>query len=536
MNKFGIKNLRSFKDTGKIEIKPLTIAVGKNSSGKSTMLRIFPLFKQTFEVKVSEPILWYGRYVDFGDYNQAKNKENKDEPISFSFDFTIPEIGFYNAKNVSLQLDIGDNEIEEVHLKYCGYDIDIVYGEKNRIEQLVINGEIIDINTTIYQRQIQELLPTLYSQGESNIYDKYGMSGNRVYLLPFWDEKSKKQDKLGSDIRNNIELGKYITNYEEVYDYITNWYGQSIPQNDMVESMVKDTLFSKMKRKVNKESKRKYKKKEIEEYLINKLIENHNNFIKWALVGQLNSIIGECNKFLYKYFTNISYIAPIRANAERYYRIQGLDTEDVDCRGENIPMILKNMKSDEKKKFKEWMKDKFGFFIESKETEGHSSIYIYQANSEKEKVNIADCGFGYSQILPIILLIWKNKNTKKYKNKKNEFKLFINQEIDVKKMIVIEQPELHLHPKMQVQLIEVMIEMLKEDSNINFFIETHSQTIINYIGRKIEDEINIKNNVNVLLVEQKNEYSSTIRNVKYSEEGYLQDWPLDFFSGENWTC
>ena len=40
MKSIGIKNLRSLKNVEQIEIKPITILVGRNSSGKSTFLRI----------------------------------------------------------------------------------------------------------------------------------------------------------------------------------------------------------------------------------------------------------------------------------------------------------------------------------------------------------------------------------------------------------------------------------------------------------------------------------------------------------------
>ena len=57
MKSIGIKNLRSLKNVEQIEIKPITILVGRNSSGKSTFLRIFPLLKQTLN-DLSVPLYW----------------------------------------------------------------------------------------------------------------------------------------------------------------------------------------------------------------------------------------------------------------------------------------------------------------------------------------------------------------------------------------------------------------------------------------------------------------------------------------------
>ena len=49
MRSIRLKNFRSFEDTGRIELKPITILVGANSSGKSSFLRFFPLLRQTVE-------------------------------------------------------------------------------------------------------------------------------------------------------------------------------------------------------------------------------------------------------------------------------------------------------------------------------------------------------------------------------------------------------------------------------------------------------------------------------------------------------
>ena len=85
MEQFKVKNLKSFKNSGAIDIKPLTIFLGKNSCGKSSLVRVFPLIKQTFEKSASEPILWYSDYVDYGDFNNALIKNTDYKEISFMF-------------------------------------------------------------------------------------------------------------------------------------------------------------------------------------------------------------------------------------------------------------------------------------------------------------------------------------------------------------------------------------------------------------------------------------------------------------------
>lgn len=90
-----IQNLRSLVDTGFIEIKPLTILLGSNSSGKSSFLRSFPLLKQSVNKPLREPISWFDdTYVDFGDYDTAKSRlVPEDEGIRFSYKVTAPLYG-----------------------------------------------------------------------------------------------------------------------------------------------------------------------------------------------------------------------------------------------------------------------------------------------------------------------------------------------------------------------------------------------------------------------------------------------------------
>jgi hypothetical protein len=66
-----LRNFRSFLDTGRIELRPIVVLLGANNSGKSSLLRFFPLLRQTIETRASAPLLWYGNDVDFGDFAQA---------------------------------------------------------------------------------------------------------------------------------------------------------------------------------------------------------------------------------------------------------------------------------------------------------------------------------------------------------------------------------------------------------------------------------------------------------------------------------
>ena len=113
MKSIRIRNLRSLKDTGDVELKPITMLVGANSSGKSTFLRTFPLFKQGIGVNKQGPILWYGNEVDFGSYEEALRRESETMQFSFRWDnlqsdshyFSMPSI-FGEGMKVDFSFDV----------------------------------------------------------------------------------------------------------------------------------------------------------------------------------------------------------------------------------------------------------------------------------------------------------------------------------------------------------------------------------------------------------------------------------------------
>ena len=80
-------------------------------------------------------------------------------------------------------------------------------------------------------------------------------------------------------------------------------------------------------------------------------------------------------------------------------------------------------------------------------------------------VALQDVGVGTSQVLPIILEAFAQEN----------------------KLIAIEQPELHLHPRLQAELGDVFIESALGANKNTFLLETHSEHLILRILRRIRE-------------------------------------------------
>ena len=89
-----------------------------------------------------------------------------------------------------------------------------------------------------------------------------------------------------------------------------------------------------------------------------------------------------------------------------------------------------------------------------------SVIYIKQKD---RKVALADLGFGFSQLIPIVLKI-------------------INTVESNSEILIIEEPEANLHPNLQSKLADIFALTVKTFPRLNLIIETHSE----YLIRKLQ--------------------------------------------------
>ena len=122
--------------------------------------------------------------------------------------------------------------------------------------------------------------------------------------------------------------------------------------------------------------------------------------------------------------------------------------------------------------------------------------------------DLTHVGVGVSQVLPILVMCLL---------------------ADSDSTLVFEQPELHLHPKVQTLLSDFFISMAL--CNKQCIVETHSEYFIDRLRFRIaaassEDEINRQ--AKIYFVE-KSSQGSSFREVVINEYGAISDWPEGFF-------
>lgn len=510
-----IENLRSLKDTGFIDLKKINILLGANSSGKSTFLRSFPLFTQSVKKNLRGPISWFDdSYVDFGDYQTAKNKyAEKDESIRFSYYIHDPYTDFFywrhtsyyrsNQKQmtnlyvtISLGNDAKGTYVNKIEIVSAGnlYSFNIPSREDYFSFQVNNDPILYDASLQWHHVSDRHILPTLVPV--KNIDDEPFLRSYEKNIFDF--------AKRFCDTR--------FKNIERLRPLLTLW---NVDKNKYLKNLVDKTgipSFSKSARLWNTESK---------EFLH---IYNSAAFIN--IFRYLSIIDNE----LFLFYYGSDYIAPIRAEANRYYRSQGLQVNNIDSFGRNLQEFISSLTQKQKKSYNEYTKKLLGITVDTKTIAGHYSIVLKNENGE---FNMTDVGYGYSQIIPILTKLWFDSTT----NKQDSYRYFYYEPEGVN-LTLMEQPELHLHPALQAKIADAFIELVtKEGEDVipqRLIVETHSPTIVNRIGRRIREGKISSEDVNVILFQKDENQRNTIaRQICYDVKGQLKDWPFGFFDPED---
>lgn len=426
ISEIGIKNFKCIKDSGLLEIKPITLIFGPNNSGKSSILQNFLLLKQTFESSdPNVPLIINGDYIQLGSFQDFINKHDVKSKYELQLGISV-DLTFY-PRELAAPVK-------------CLVNLTFAYLTKSR---------------------------RVYIQ-------KYSICNENGGVIVEWDlNKDGKVLNVKTDTLQNFEQMK--SRFKKIsfdhFPYIL-YPGPSGKEGDA-------------------------------------------NYVDLRLVRRLHSTLRNILR------DKLFYIGPLRKKTERSYIASGEMPHDVGFGGEKTSEIIymdKRMSPKKRRdvlgKVKKWL-EHFGFFsdIRLKSYPGSSfySMMATDANSGVE-VNLADVGFGISQVLPTI--------AQGYFAPKNS-------------TILMEQPEIHLHPRIQADFADMLVDIVATNE-CQVIVETHSEHILLRLRRRIAEGTVNAADVAVYYVEsQRGESkSSHITPIPLASDGSMERWPEDFFSSD----
>lgn len=239
----------------------------------------------------------------------------------------------------------------------------------------------------------------------------------------------------------------------------------------------------------------------------------------------------ELNLAQEKLFNSLYYLGPLRRKAERLYKWSGSAPESVGYEGENTVAAILAAR-DRKispgygkhaKPFEEIIAGKLkemnlidAFRVKPISAQRQEYEVQVRAKGSKDWVDLPDVGFGVSQVLPVLAQCFYAPPGS---------------------IILMEQPEIHLHPSAQSALADVMIAVIRSKENrkergIQLIIESHSEHFLRRLQRRIaEGEVLKKEEVSAYFANI-SRTPATLEPLDIDDYGNIKNWPKDFFGDE----
>ena len=416
-----IQNFKCWEDTGIIDMAPITLFFGANSSGKSSIGQFLMMLKQTVEEHDQEAVFYLGgenSVVSLNSYEEMVFQGNLEKNIIFEYQW-LPN------RDSSLTLRNSSNPRESFSGNGLAFQakVDVPDSKRSPIPS------IHEFKYKLVNKDGKSEEPE-FSFGMKRKKHMYSSQKEWYYVVesPF-DLKLRP----GSDphyINNDIPFTSPV-----------NFY--SFPRN------------------------------------VTNIYINTENF---------------STTFHYEHeelFRSLFYLGPLRTKTERWYRYHTIP-KSVGYEGQyTVGAILAAQARNYQIKlgtrspysFEEFivlkLKD-MGLIEEFKVQQINQQVQVYETKVKTKGsdtwVNLSDVGFGVSQVLPVLV------------------QCFYAPEGSI---ILIDQPEVHLHPYAQSALADVMIEVIESKSdlgkgfkerNIQLIIETHSEHFLRRLQRRIAED------------------------------------------------
>lgn len=225
-------------------------------------------------------------------------------------------------------------------------------------------------------------------------------------------------------------------------------------------------------------------------------------------------------------FSRIYYLGPLREYPQRQYTWAGAQPADMGQRGEKaVDALLASRERGERisrgrgkakltveQYVARWLQELS--LIDSFQVEaitGDSNLYrVWVKKSRKSsRVLITDVGFGVSQLLPVLVLCYY---------------------VPEGSTILLEQPELHLHPSVQSGLADVFIDVAKQ-RNVQVIFESHSEHLLRRLQRRIAEKETSTDDVALYFCDVSSGVSKLVP-LELNLFGEIQNWPDDFFGDD----
>ena len=516
-----LENFKAFGKRARIPFAPITLIFGENSAGKSTILQALYLLKQTLENRETGALLLprTENGVNLGSFQEmlfdhdlkrtlsirVETKLDQEVAIEFSFkrptleeEVLLDQIGIYDGKSSKclarfqpLGTTISPHEfwMRTVYL-YHSHGLPLSKLAAVKCVWLTKAAEHWKSEFEWCKKNRNEIL--------SEISDKRtGLAENLKHRTDMGDtdEQEHSSEEFQED---NKRIQERLNSLSEDFEFFSSDFD--------LETYISKGYEEKMNTVLG-----------VQGFLpVGIVFDESNSWIAGPRYGTgfaIEQLAMAAGSALGRTLEALFPISPFRIPPERLYTFRGTTPQNVGYRGDLLPDLL-SRRPELVEKANEWLKRlEIDYELEVKPV-GADSGDLFQVRlidtrrKERVSVSLLDVGFGISQLLPFI----------------------VQSLVPEKQIISIEQPEVHVHPKLQADLGDLLVEAIKkEPPEKQFIIETHSEHLILRLQRLVRKKEIKPEDVSVIYVSRRPE-GAKAEPLRLDEDGdFIDDWPNGFF-------
>lgn len=403
-----VQGFKSLAEESSIEISPLTILAGANSSGKSSIMQPLLMLKQTLEASFDPgPLLINGDHVKFTSYKQflSENTTEKEFTIAISYDENLEIKVIYSIEN------------ENTELK------ETIYKVKQYVFSIKRNADHNDLLNQLIEK--------------------------KHYYKRFYEINESSY---------NLSVSRYRCFLEIL----------SVAKHDDTKMTGLLSIF-------------------------------RNQFFSDILMHHLQDLI---------------HVPGVRNSPERYYTRTAVETKFPGEFSKYIASIISHWQDSNHSRLAD-INDALKSLglnsqVEAKalnqaQVELRVNRLSNGSKRKKDLVNIADVGFGVSQVLPVLVAL---------------------RVAEPGQLVYIEQPELHLHPRAQMKMAEILADAARR--GVRVVAETHSSLLLLGVQTLVAEGKLSPELVKLHWFQRQKNGVTKITSADLDENGAFGDWPEDF--------
>ncbi|AXV17419.1 hypothetical protein CYG48_13310 [Neorhizobium sp. SOG26] len=232
-----------------------------------------------------------------------------------------------------------------------------------------------------------------------------------------------------------------------------------------------------------------------------------------AMMDKEGQLVEDLSLAVRRELEEIAYLGPLRRKPERDYPWNKTNPGDLgsDGRGAIDALLASALLRGEERSYvvdqvSQWLaRMKLADRVEVRQN-GRSNRYELIVHRDGIQCNLRDVGIGISQVLPVLVVSFFARSGS---------------------TIILEEPEIHLHPLAQATLAELFVEISKK-RNIQFIVETHSEHLFRRMQTLIAKQDAAIENTSMYFVEREHK-SAALRELEVDDFGRVKNWPDGFF-------